>query len=160
MALRHRPCVSREPWLFRGDCGSDDGDFRAVTHAPRHLSFDSSDPHLPVLRDRLYPRSICCGGCGSRCVARVRTQSDGCTTELAPLSLCGSTQPYSSPVVWAMVVVYALLMLIARGGPALILYSRDLTARQSMVLALHSETLAAVRQRDGLALSVSQNRLD
>jgi len=76
MALRHRPCVSREPWLFRGDCGSDDGDFRAVTHAPRHLSFDSSDPHLPVVRDRLYPRSICCGGCGSRCVARVRTQSD------------------------------------------------------------------------------------
>jgi hypothetical protein len=60
-----------------------------------------------------------------------------------------------------MVVVYALLMLIARGGPALILYSRDLiiTARQSVALALHSETLAAVRQRDGLALSVSQNRL-
>jgi hypothetical protein len=60
-----------------------------------------------------------------------------------------------------MVVVYALLMLIARGGPALILYSRDLiiTARQSVALALHSETLAAVRQRNGLALSVSQNRL-
>jgi hypothetical protein len=64
--------VARAPWLFRGDCGLDDGDFRAVTHASRHLSIDPS---------------ICCRGGGSRQDSK-RWLYDW--TELAPLSLCRS----------------------------------------------------------------------
>ena len=47
---------------------------------------------------------------------------------------------FSNPVALAMVVVYALLMLIARGVPALLLYRSDLTRRQRIALALHCGT--------------------
>lgn len=46
----------------------------------------------------------------------------------------------NSPVAWVMAGIYALLMLIARGAPALIFYGHDLSARQSLALGLHSAT--------------------
>ena len=45
-----------------------------------------------------------------------------------------------NPVVLAMVPVYALLMLIARGVPALLLYRSDLSANKRIGLALHCGT--------------------
>lgn len=62
----------------------------------------------------------------------------------------------SSPGAWAMAGVYALLMLIVRGVPALVLYGRDLSTRQCAALALHSSTqlalviaIAAIAMRRG-----------
>ncbi len=53
----------------------------------------------------------------------------------------------------AMVAVYALLMLVVRGAPALLLYGRDLRAEQAAALALHSGTqLALVVAISGLAV--------
>ena len=46
----------------------------------------------------------------------------------------------SSPVVLMMIPVYAVLMLAARGAPALLLYRRDLSPSQRIALALHSGT--------------------
>ena len=46
----------------------------------------------------------------------------------------------SAPVVLMMVPVYALLMLAARGLPAILLYRSDLTSHQRIALALHSGT--------------------
>ena len=48
--------------------------------------------------------------------------------------------PLSSPVVLIMIPVYALLMLVARGAPAMLLYRRDLSPNQRIALALHSGT--------------------
>ncbi|MCI0600946.1 MAG: cation:proton antiporter [Beijerinckiaceae bacterium] len=63
----------------------------------------------------------------------------------------------NSPAAWVMAAVYALLMLAARGGPALILYGRDLTMRQSMALALHSGTqLSLVIAIAGVAMRRGQ----
>ncbi|HET6379209.1 MAG TPA: cation:proton antiporter [Methylocella sp.] len=62
----------------------------------------------------------------------------------------------SSPGALAMAGVYALLMLTVRGVPALALYSRDLSMRHCMALALHSSTqlalviaIAAIAMRRG-----------
>lgn len=53
----------------------------------------------------------------------------------------------------AMVAVYALLMLVVRGAPALLLYGRDLHPEQAAALALHSGTqLALVVAISGLAV--------
>ncbi|MCI0735147.1 MAG: hypothetical protein L0Y50_02555, partial [Beijerinckiaceae bacterium] len=61
------------------------------------------------------------------------------------------------PAAWIMAVVYALLMLAARGGPALVLYGRDLTIGQSMALALHSGTqLSLVIAIAGVAMRRGQ----
>ncbi|ARN83420.1 cation:proton antiporter [Methylocystis bryophila] len=46
----------------------------------------------------------------------------------------------SSPIALTMAAVYALLMLVARGAPALLLYGADLSLRQRVGLALHSGT--------------------
>jgi Kef-type K+ transport system membrane component KefB len=47
---------------------------------------------------------------------------------------------FSDPVALMMVPVYALLMLVARGLPALLLYRADLSRSQRVALALHSGT--------------------
>jgi Kef-type K+ transport system membrane component KefB len=47
---------------------------------------------------------------------------------------------FSSPAVAGMIFVYALLMLVARGVPALLLYRADLSFRQRTALALHCGT--------------------
>lgn len=44
------------------------------------------------------------------------------------------------PALWAMAGVYALLMLITRGAPALLLYGGELTLREALALAFHSGT--------------------
>jgi hypothetical protein len=108
MALRHRPCVSREPWLFRGDCGSDDC-----------LLI------LLILISQWFEIDFILGAFVAGAVVR------------------------------AALAEYELKATAVRRN-----WLRFLCAApQSVALALHSETLAAVRQRDGLALSVSQNRL-
>jgi len=57
------------------------------------------------------------------------------------------------PAALAMVAVYALLMLLVRGAPALLLYGRDLRHDQAAALALHSGTqLALVVAIAGLAV--------
>src|SRR5207244_3757444 len=47
---------------------------------------------------------------------------------------------FSDPLVLMMVPVYALLMLAARGAPALLLYRTDLSYYQRIALALHTGT--------------------
>ncbi len=60
---------------------------------------------------------------------------------------------FSNPASLVMVPVYALLMLAARGLPALLLYRADLSARQRIGLALHSGTqLSLVVAITGIAV--------
>jgi len=60
---------------------------------------------------------------------------------------------FSSPSALALVPVYAALMLIARGLPALLLYRGDLSFRQRVGLALHSGTqLSLVVAITGIAV--------
>ncbi len=63
---------------------------------------------------------------------------------------------FASPIALTMAALYAGLMLIARGAPALLLYRADLTFRQRVGLALHSGTqlplvvaIAAIAVRRG-----------
>jgi Kef-type K+ transport system membrane component KefB len=51
---------------------------------------------------------------------------------------------FKQPAAMTMVAVYALLMLLARGAPALLLYQRDLPFHQALALALHSGTQLAL----------------
>ena len=50
----------------------------------------------------------------------------------------------SDPIALAMVPIYALLMLVTRGLPALVLYRTDLNSRQCIALALHLATQISV----------------
>jgi Kef-type K+ transport system membrane component KefB len=50
------------------------------------------------------------------------------------------TSVLADPVASAMIVVFALLMLIVRGAPALMFYSQDLRPNEAFGLALHSGT--------------------
>ncbi len=60
---------------------------------------------------------------------------------------------FSDPLALMMVPVYALLMLVARGLPALLLYRPDLSRSQRIALALHSGTqLSLVVAITGIAV--------
>jgi Kef-type K+ transport system membrane component KefB len=60
---------------------------------------------------------------------------------------------FSNPVALMMVPVYALLMLAARGLPAVLLYRADLSRSQRIALALHSGTqLSLVVAITGIAV--------
>ncbi len=64
---------------------------------------------------------------------------------------------FSDPLTLIMVPVYALLMLAARGLPALLLYRFDLSSRQRVALALHSATqLPLVVAITGIAVKNGQ----
>jgi len=60
---------------------------------------------------------------------------------------------FHDPLALMMVPVYAALMLVARGVPALLLYGADLSGRQRIALALHSGTqLSLVVAITGIAV--------
>lgn len=64
---------------------------------------------------------------------------------------------FSNPLTLMMVPVYALIMLAARGLPALLLYRSDLSSRQRVALALHSATqLSLVVAITGIAVKNGQ----
>lgn len=85
-------------------------------------------------------------GIGSAFLVPVFFVTSGMRLDVAALA--------TDPSLLAMVGVYAVLMLAARGAPALLLYEKDLPPRQRIALALHSGTqLALVVAISGLAVT-------
>ncbi len=84
-------------------------------------------------------------GLGSAFLVPIFFVTSGIRLDLAAL--------FSDPVALMMVPVYALLMLVARGLPALLLYRADLSRSQRIALALHSGTqLSLVVAITGIAV--------
>jgi Kef-type K+ transport system membrane component KefB len=87
-------------------------------------------------------------GIGSAFLVPVFFLSSGMRLDLAALN---------GPATAGMIAIYAMLMLLTRGAPALLLYDRELSPRQTSALALHSGTqlslvvaIAGIAARRGL----------